>query len=305
VTKNLYKNIGASIRQRLLAKARETGRPFSELLQYFAMERFLYRLSSSPYADNFVLKGALMLTVWEAPLTRPTMDIDFLGRIENSVETLIKVTREICQQKVEPDGIVFDATDIDAERIAEDADYEGIRIRFRGSLDTARFVIQLDIGFGDVIVPSPATINYPTILDLPAPHLHGYSRETTIAEKFEAMVKLGILNSRMKDFFDIWLMSCQFNFDGSTLTEAIMKTFSTRGTKIPAQPFALTDAFAEDSAKVTQWRGFVRRNRLSGAPKDLAEVIVSIGAFLKPILESLATGHVFKSIWKAPGPWSE
>ncbi len=219
------------------------------------------------------------------------------------METLVNVTREICQQEVEPDGIVFDVTDIDAERIAEDADYEGIRIRFRGSLDTARFVIQLDIGFGDIIVPSPESMNYPTILDLPAPQLRGYSRESTIAEKFEAMVKLGILNSRMKDFFDIWLMSRQFDFDGTILAEAITKTFSTRGTKIPAEPLALTDAFAEDATKAAQWRGFLRKNRLSEAPKDLAEVIVSIGAFLKPISERLAAGHVFKSIWKAPGPW--
>jgi len=305
MTKRQYKNIGASIRQRLLTNARETGRPFSELLQYFAMERFLYRLSNSPYADNFILKGALMLTVWEAPLTRPTMDIDFLGRIENSVETLVKVTRGICQQEVEPDGIVFDVTDIDAERIAEDADYEGIRIRFRGSLDSARFVIQLDIGFGDIIVPSPESINYPTILDLPAPQLRGYSRESTIAEKFEAMIKLGILNSRMKDFFDIWLMSRQFDFDGAILAEAITKTFSTRGTRIPAEPLALTDAFAQDATKAAQWRGFLRKNRLSEVPKDLSEVIVSICAFLKPISEHLAVGHVFKSVWKAPGPWSE
>jgi predicted nucleotidyltransferase component of viral defense system len=305
MTKRQYKNIGASIRQRLLTKARETNRPFSELLQYFAMERFLYRLSKSSYADNFILKGALMLTVWEAPLTRPTMDIDFLGRIENSVETLVRVTRGICQQEVEPDGIVFDVTDMDAERIAEDADYEGIRIRFRGSLDTARFVIQLDIGFGDIIVPSSESMNYPTILDLPAPRLRGYSKEATIAEKFEAIVKLGILNSRMKDFFDIWLISRRFDFDGSLLAKAITKTFSTRGTKIPSEPLALTDAFAKDTTKATQWRGFVRRNRLSEAPKDLTEVIVSIGVFLKPISESLAAGHVFKSIWKAPGPWSE
>src|SRR4030042_5097637 len=157
------------------------------------------------------------------------MDIDFLGRIENSVETLVKVTREICQQEVEPDGIVFDVTDVDAEQIAEDADYEGIRMKFRGSLDTARFVIQLDIGFGNIIVPSPESMNYPTILDLPTPHLRGYSKESTIAEKFEAMVKLGILKSRMKDFFDIWLMSRQFDFDGIILAEAITKTFSTLG----------------------------------------------------------------------------
>jgi hypothetical protein len=165
--------------------------------------------------------------------------------------------------------------------------------------------MQLDIGFGDIVIPSAEPTNYPTLLDLPAPQLRGYSRESTIAEKFEAMIKLGILNSRMKDFFDLWLMSREFDFDGVTLAEAISKTFSTRGTKIPAEPLALTDAFAQDATKAAQWRGFLRRNRLSEAPKDLAEVIMSIGAFLKPILEHLAAGHVFKSIWKAPGPWSE
>jgi predicted nucleotidyltransferase component of viral defense system len=305
VTKRSPKNIVASVRQRLLDKARETGRPFNEVLQYFAMERFLYRLSKPPYADSFVLKGALMLTVWEAPLTRPTLDIDLLGQIDNRIETVVRVTREICRQEVEPDGVAFDISTIGAERIAEDADYEGIRVRLRGSLGTARIVMQLDIGFGDIVIPSPEPTNYPTLLDLPAPHLRGYSRESTIAEKFEAMVKLGILNSRMKDFFDIWLMSRQFDFYGAILAEAILKTFSTRGTKIPAEPLALTNTFAEDATKTTQWRGFLRRNRLSEAPKDFMEVVMSIGAFLKPISEHLAAGHVFKSNWEAPGPWSE
>jgi len=305
VTRRPPKNIAASIRQRLLIKARETGRPFSELLQYFAMERFLYRLSKSRFADNFVLKGALMLTVWEAPLTRPTMDIDLLGRIENSIDTITKVTMEICQQEVEPDGIVFDGTNIDAERIAENADYEGIRVRFRGSLDTARIVMQLDIGFGDIVIPLAEPTNYPTLLDLPAPRLRGYSRESTIAEKFEAMVKLGIVNSRMKDFFDIWLMSRQFDFEGPLLAEAISKTFSTRGTNIQSEPIALTDSFAKDTAKAGQWRGFVRKNRLVDVPQNLAEVVSAIAAFLKPIAKELAVGRVLEATWKAPGPWLE
>jgi predicted nucleotidyltransferase component of viral defense system len=305
VTRRLPKNIAASVRQRLLDKARETGRPFNELLQYFAMERFLYRLSKSPYADKFVLKGALMLMVWEAPLSRPTMDIDLLGRIDNSIETLVEVTREICRQEVEPDGIDFDAATIKAERIAEDADYEGIRIRFRGSLDTARFIIQLDIGFGDIVIPSPEPTNYPTLLDLPAPRLRGYSRESTIAEKFEAMVKLGILNSRMKDFFDIWLMLRQFDFEGPILAEAISKTFSTRGTNIQAKPIALARAFGEDPEKAAQWRGFIRKNRLKDVPQNFAEVITAIAAFLTPIAEQMAAGRVFKATWKAPGPWVE
>jgi predicted nucleotidyltransferase component of viral defense system len=286
-------------------KARETRRPFSELLQYFAMERFLYRLSKSRYADNFVLKGALMLTVWKAPLTRPTIDIDLLGRIENSIEIIVEVTREICRQGVEPDGIDFDIATVEAERIAEDANYEGIRVRFRGSLDTARFIIQLDIGFGDIVIPSPEPTNYPTLLDLPAPQLRGYSRESTIAEKFEAMVKLGILNSRMKDFYDIWLILRHFNFEGPTLAEAILKTFSTRGTDVQSEPIALTNTFAEDPAKAAQWRGFIRKNRLENVPQNLLEVVTAIAAFLTPIVEELAAGRVFKATWKAPGPWSQ
>jgi hypothetical protein len=231
--------------------------------------------------------------------------LDLLGRIDNRIETIVRVTRELCLQEVEPDGIAFDIATIEAERIAEGADYEGIRVRFRGSLGTARIVMQLDIGFGDMVIPSPKPMNYPGLLDLPAPQLRGYSRESTIAEKFEAMVKLGVLNSRMKDFFDIWLMSRQFDYNGATLSKAILKTFSTRGTKIPAEPLALMDAFAKDTTKAAQWRGFLRKNRLSEAPKDLTEVIMSIGAFLKPISEHLAAGHVFKLIWKAPGPWRE
>ncbi len=235
------RDIAASVRQRLLNNARETGRPFSELLQYFAMERFLYRLSKSVYADNFVLKGALMLSVWKAPLSRPTMDIDFLGKIDNNVEAIIAVTEDICRRKVEPDGIIFDLTSIRGERITEDAKYEGVRIRFHRSLDTARFTMQLDIGFGDVVIPAPDSLEYPTILDLPAPNLYGYNKESTIAEKFEAMVKFGALNSRMKDFFDIWLLSRQFDFEGSRLAAAIEKTFSTRRTDIQLEPIALTN----------------------------------------------------------------
>ena len=305
MTKLPPKNIAASVRQRLLMKARETRRPFSELLQYFAMERFLYRLSKSRYADNFVLKGALMLTVWEAPLTRPTMDIDLLGRIDNSIATIVELTREICRQGVEPDGIDFDITKVEAERIAEDADYEGIRVRFRGSLDTARIVMQLDIGFGDIVIPSPEPASYPTLLDLPAPRLLVYSRESTIAEKFEAMVKLGILNSRMKDFYDIWLILRQFDFEGPILSKAISKTFSTRGTNIQSEPVALTNSFAEDAGKAAQWRGFVRKNRLVDVPQNLVEVVAAIATFLTPIVEQLAAGCVFKATWKAPGPWRE
>ncbi|MEA2079138.1 MAG: nucleotidyl transferase AbiEii/AbiGii toxin family protein, partial [Pseudomonadota bacterium] len=209
------------MRQHLLNKARESGRPFNELLQYFAMERFLYRLSKSVHADKFVLKGALMFTAWQAPVTRPTMDIDLLGITDNSVDAIIDIARDICLQQVEPDGSVFEPDSIGGERIVEDADYGGVRVRFRGTLGTARVIVQLNIGFGDVVVPKPEMADYPTILNLPMPRLKGYSRESVVAEKFEAMVKLGVLNSRVKDFFDIWLLSRQFDFDGETLALTI------------------------------------------------------------------------------------
>jgi predicted nucleotidyltransferase component of viral defense system len=261
------KNIGASVRQRLLNKARETGRPFSEILQYFAMERFLYRLSKSEYADKFVLKGALMLTAWNAPLLRPTMDIDLLGRTPNDIRAMAAIVREICAVRVEPDdGLLFDVATVKGERIAEAADYEGVRIRFRATLDAARIQMQLDIGFGDVVVPAAVPTIYPTILDLPAPHLLAYSRETAIAEKFEAMAKLGELNSRMKDFFDIWLLSRSFDFDGPILRQAIEKTFEQRGTVLPiGEPVALTAGFSGNTQKRAQWEGFIRRMKLRDA----------------------------------------
>jgi predicted nucleotidyltransferase component of viral defense system len=296
-------NIAASVRQRLLNMSRETDRPFNEVLQYFAMERFLYRLSQSAHEKKFILKGALTLVAWRVSVNRPTMDIDFLGMTDNRIESIVAVVQDICRQDVEPDGLVFDPASVEGERIVEDADYEGVRIRFRGTLETARIAMQLDIGFGDVIVPKPEVLDYPVILDLPAPSLRGYSRESVIAEKFEAMVKLGLLNSRVKDFFDIWLLSRQFDFQGSTLAQAITETFSNRGTAIPADPVAWSAAYAGNPARQTQWLGFVRRNRLQEIPTDFAEIVSVNTTFLRPVVSALAGGTDFQDEWHAPGPW--
>ncbi len=297
------KNISASVRQRLLNIARTTGRPFNELLQYYAMERFLYRLSRSPYAEKFVLKGALMLTVWNAPATRPTMDIDLLGRLDNSIDTIVGIAKGVCTHDVEPDGIVFNVQSVTGERITEDADYEGVRVKFNGLLDTAQIRMQLDIGFGDEVIPQIQTIVYPTILDLPAPQICGYSMESTVAEKFEAMIKLGMLNSRMKDFYDIWLLSRQFDFDGSTLQKAISKTFKKRGTNVPSAPTVFSPEFSAEPPKHTQWRAFVRKNRLANTAKDFRHIVNDIAAFLGPVAESLKNKIKFQANWKATGPW--
>ena len=176
------KDIAASVRQRLLNKAHAANRPFNELFQYYAMERFLFRLGASRHRAKFVLKGALLFTAWRAPASRPTADIDLLSRTSNAVDAIIAIIAEVCRVEKEPDGLTFDTRSIIAERIAEDADYQGIRVRLRGHLGTARVTLQLDIGFGDVIVPRAQQVTYPTLLDMSPPRIRCYSRETTIAE---------------------------------------------------------------------------------------------------------------------------
>lgn len=250
------KNLPASVRARLRAKARETNRPFQEILQYYAMERFLYRLSRSYYCDKFILKGALMLRVWEAPISRPTKDVDLLGQVDNSVETLVQIFRDVCSVKVEADGIIFEPDSLAGEAIIEGADYQGVRIRFLGSLENARVHMQVDIGFGDVVVPQPLEVIYPPLLNLPAPRLLGYPRECVIAEKFQSMVFLGTLNSRMKDFYDIWILARQFDYEGPKLTRAVKATFLHRATEIESSPVALTPGFAETQSARIGWTAF-------------------------------------------------
>jgi len=296
------KNIPASVRQRLLNRAKSDRRPFNELLQYYAMERFLYRLSHSAHADRFILKGALMLRVWRSPELRPTMDIDMLGKTNNDEADIIAQIRDILAVDVEADGIAFDPDSIQAERITEVADYEGIRIRFLGALGSAMINMQIDIGFGDVVYPEPEESDLPTMLDSLAPRLLCYSRESYIAEKFEAMVKLGVLNSRMKDFYDIWLLSRQFDFDGARLAEAIRLTFERRGTAQPMEIEAFTEPFIE--AKQTQWAAFRKRLQQDHVPASFSKVAITVDGFLSPIVRAIASGKPSPTNWIAPGPWN-
>jgi hypothetical protein len=296
-------NLAASVHQRLLNKAREASHPFNELLQHFAMERFIYRLCKSPHANRFILKGALMLLAWKGTASRPTMDIDFLGRIDNRLEVIVAAMKDVCGMNVEADGMSFSEETVTAARITEAAEYEGVRARVQGSLGNARASLQIDVGFGDVIVPGPSKVVYPTILDFPAPKLSGYTMESTIAEKFHAMVKLGILNSRMKDFYDIWMLSCTFDFKGERLGEAIKKTFDNRNTPITTDPTAFHSSFAKDEDKKAQWQGFVRKANLTDAPEAFEDAVGAVKMFLHPLLVSLARERPFRSAWTAPGPW--
>jgi predicted nucleotidyltransferase component of viral defense system len=283
------RNIPASVRQRLLNLARSDGRPFNELLQYFAMERFLYRLSQSDHADKFILKGALMLKVWHASEFRPTMDIDMLGKTNNQQDRVAGQIRDILAVDVPPDGLVFDSDAIRAESITEGADYEGIRIRFTGALEAAKFNMSIDIGFGDVVYPSPEESELPSLLNFPAPQLLCYSRESSIAEKFEAMVKLGKLNSRMKDFYDIWLLSRHFDLDESRLARAIHLTFKRRGTEIPDVIDAFADPFI--TSRQTQWSAFRKKLRQENVPASFGEIVKAVDELLMPIAATLNQPH--------------
>lgn len=297
-------NLAASVQARLQNRARASKRPFQELLQYYAMERFLYRLSTTPHRARFVLKGALMLHVWDAPLARATKDLDFLGRLDNSLENLERVIREVCAANIEPDGMVFDPATVKAERIKEDADYEGVRVRFVGLLGRARVAMQIDVGFGDVVTPDPVDIRYPALLDFPAPELSGYPRETVIAEKFQAMVYLRTLNSRMKDFYDVWLLASHFAFDGEVLAEAIAATFENRETAIDIAPIAFTPEFTEQASTLRQWTAFRKKLPTTECPETLAEVVAFLAAFLLPIARACESGESFERRWTAGGPWA-
>lgn len=297
-------NRAASVHQRLLNMAQKSKRPFSELLQYYAMERFLYRLSKSKYSDKFILKGALLFKAWEVADSRATMDIDLLGRLKNETRHIAQVVKEICSGDDDhDDGLRFSPSTVKASKIVEGADYHGVRVKFRGYLGNANIPMQIDIGFGDPIMAGPIPLVYPTLLDLPAPHLKGYRPENTIAEKFETMCKRGMANSRMKDFFDIWLLARSFDFDGAKLSKAIKETFENRHMKIPMEPLALSPDFSQDKAKATQWRAFLKKSRLPHAPYSFTPVVKALRGFLGPIAETLAAKGNFVGKWKASGPW--
>ncbi|NIV35940.1 MAG: nucleotidyl transferase AbiEii/AbiGii toxin family protein [Anaerolineae bacterium] len=297
-------NLAASVHQRLLNHARATGRPFNDILQHYALERFLYRLGHSPYSTQFVLKGALMLTAWQIPSSRPTRDIDLLGRIENTMEQVVSAVKAICQEPVPDDGLRFETEGIIGERITETANYSGVRLRFAAYLGKARIPMRIDIGFGDPLVPGPSPVALPTILGFPPPEVQGYSRESAIAEKYQIMVYLGQINSRMKDFYDIWSLATHFSFEGSTLAQAISETFESRGTPLSLHPIAFSEAFAHDGEKQVQWEAFRRRLGTEAVPAGLQGAVQTIAAFLYPVTEALVKGESFRQRWEPTrGRW--
>lgn len=298
-------NIAASVGQKLRNIARERKEDFGLLLTKFALERVLFRLSQSEHRSAFVLKGALLFELWTQQRYRATRDADLLAQGANTPERFVGIFRDVCNIAVVDDGLRFDAGTIKAERITEDADYQGVRVTFMEFLENARIPIQIDIGFGDVITPPPAEAVFPTLLDFPAPKLLAYPKESVIAEKFEAMVKLGIANSRMKDFYDLWKLSRDFSFDGLLLSEAVKKTFERRETALATdrQPVVFTGEFYGDEIKQKQWKGFCGKNRRYIQDISLREVCLAIAEFLMPVVEAIRKDERLGSTWPASGPW--
>ena len=296
------KNIAASIRQRLLNLSHKTGEQFDLTLTRYALERLLYRLGNSEWRDKFLLKGALLFSIWRNAPHRPTRDADFLGFDDPDIAKLENIFRSLCAMKSDDDGLEFDPDSVSGKEIRENNAYQGIRIKLQARLEQARISLQCDIGFGDVVTPDAVSIEFPVLLDHEPPQVKAYPVYSVVAEKFQAMVDLGITNSRMKDFYDIYTLSRSFEFDGLILCEAIQKTFKRRSTKLPQDlPVAFRVEFFEDQNKNRQWQAFLKRNRLEG-PEKLADVVEVLRQFIMPPVSALHDGEYLK-VWKPGAGW--
>jgi predicted nucleotidyltransferase component of viral defense system len=262
VSKITPANLAASVREKLLNLSRKTSEPLDLVLTRYALERLLYRIGVSPFADRFILKGALLLEVLGAGSHRPTRDLDLLGFGEYSDEQIADLFRKLCEIEVEPDGLLFDQESIRVTEIREELEYQGKRVLFFAHLAGARIKMQVDVAFGDAVTPEAKEIDYPTILDFPAPRIRAYPIASVISEKLQTMVAFGMPNSRMKDYFDIWMLAQEFPFEGVDLVNAIRATFDRRRTEIPKLiPLGLSEEFALDREKGKQWESFPMRFR--------------------------------------------
>jgi predicted nucleotidyltransferase component of viral defense system len=301
----MARNVAASARQRLLNLSKRSGTDYNQMLIRYAIERLLYRLGRSNHADAFILKGAMLFALWEGSPHRPTQDVDLLGFGDRSLDRVSSVFRDLCALAVEDDGWVFDPVTVESEDIRTVDEYGGVRIHLTGALGGAKIRVQVDIGFGDAVTPPASVASYPSLLGFPAPQLRVYPRETVVAEKIEAIVKLGLLNSRYKDYFDLRHLAGHFEFDGELLRSAMAATFMRRGTPLPTGiPVGLSAAFGDDAVKRTQWAAFGRRlsaQKVSALPT----VVEEVAAFVLPPLAAAARSETFRKRWTPSLQWQE
>ncbi len=286
----------ASIRQKLRNLAREREEDFDYVLRQYVMQRLLYRLSCSEYSEQFLLKGALLFWVWNENFHRPTRDIDLLNFGDNDVPHIESVFHQIVSQGKD-DGLEFDAASVSGIEIKEDADYSGVRITGFANLKNARIPFQVDIGYGDAVVPAAEEVKLPVYLDLPAPQLRAYPVYAVIAEKFQAMVILGIANSRMKDFYDIRVIAQSMILDGDILAQAMKATFETRKTTISTKTLILfSDEFKQNTGKSIQWNAFLNKNNITDEA-DFSDVVIEIQQFIEPIYQAISKNQLFTMQW--------
>ena len=299
---NQVKNIASSVKNRLLAAAREGGKPFQSLLTHYALERFLFRLSQSPLKEKFILKGGLLLAGMGLSMARTTRDIDFLGLIPGNSDTVGASIRDIGNVHLD-DGLVYKFDNLSIEAMSDDQEYPGIRLKFEAWLGKAKIPMQIDVGFGDAVVPDALDMTYPTLLDMEPPVVKAYSVETIVAEKFEASLDLAELNSRMKDFYDVWMLSHAYPFHGAVLQDAITATCARRSTPLSSQGLVFSKEFADRSDKQTQWTTFLRKTQITGIPEDFPVIMAGMGKFLHPVAEASEKQLRFEKEWLPGGPW--
>lgn len=298
-------NFGASVRERLLQHTKRKQGDFQLTLRRYMIERFLYRLGQSEHRERFVLKGAMLFVLWDASVNRPTKDLDLASYWANDARSLIETIRQILAIPCREDGITFVSELVTAQPIRHKSDYHGFRLRVVGELAVARITLQIDVGFGDAIEPPATFETYPVMLDAPAPWIRAYPREVAIAEKLHAMVVHGLENTRLKDFYDVYLLSSRFAFTSERMVTAIATTFTRRkAAKLEQWPVALTSDFYDDAARAEQWRRFLQRTKLGGdAPADFAIVGERLQAFLDPPLRAATRRHAFTATWPPGGSW--
>ena len=297
------RNLAASVRARLLAIAREAGEEFQSVLVRYATERFLYRMSQSNAADQFVLKGAWLFYLW-AISRRATRDADLLGLGASSPEALTHLFGEIISLEVQDDGLIFDLGSVTVEQTRLNALYPGARVRLRALLATAQIVVQLDIGFGDAIPEDATRVRLPTLLDFPPPELRAYGIEPVIAEKTEAIVRFGAVNTRYKDFFDLFILAQEKKVKGEGLLKQIKATFDRRGTPLPIDlPEGLTQRFAAEAERQQQWLAFLRRSSAEQEEANFVQVVRIVREFVWPPLQAASSNDSFDSTWTPDARW--
>jgi len=297
-------NIPASVKQRLLNLSRETDVDFTVILTKFMLERLLYRISVSRFRDFFVLKGAMLFWVWRRSMHRTTRDVDFLDLESITLERLNLEFRELCALNIKNDGVRFLPESVRASEIRGHDTFKGVRINLTGMLGKANVPLQVDIGFGDACVPAAEFVDFPVLLDHPVPKLKASTRENMIAEKFHAIVVLGMRNSRMKDYFDIYYLSREFNFKGKQLSEAFIATFERQTAELPRRaPVGLSLEFSSDPSKKIPWKSFLIQKNVSGFEEKFEQVVAAVCKFLMPPSSASAKGMDFDKYWPPGGPW--